>query len=76
MTRRTRANLRRLGATHCRELIGRRVRLRYDIRSRGGLRMNAGELVLVTGTWRGRVHLQRPGGWSDNIRRVELEALE
>lgn len=64
------------------DFVGKLVRLRYDITTRGGTRFARGEVLMVEGWWRRFVHLgdptQLPGSSNNRrcIRRVEIEAVE
>ena len=40
--------------------IGRTVRLRRDIETKGGVKFQKGEILLVDGHWRGRLELRDP----------------
>lgn len=62
--------------------IGRRVRLWTTIKARGGAEFKAGEVMIVEGHWRGRLHLKReadlskPGWQQGYIRQVPESDVE
>ena len=65
----------------CRDLVGKSVRLRFDVETVGGEKFTANEVLTVQSTWRGRYELTKPAPAEANvcvrsIRRVRRSSFD
>ena len=45
----------------CKDMVGRKARVTRGFETQGGTKFEEGEVVVITGTWRGQFQISRSG---------------